>query len=68
MEPMSKTVERVINLYGFNCEVRGRYVIVSSPNGTITFRRLNNTRYRVYGYARREVSVNRLIDIMENVL
>lgn len=68
MEPMSKTVERVIGFYGFNCEVNGRYVIVSSPNGTITFRRLNNTRYRVYGRARREVSVSRLISIMEDVL
>ena len=68
MEPMSKAVDRVIDFYGFNCEVRGRYVIVSSPNGEIIFRRLNNTRYRVYGYKRREVSVNRLIDILESVL
>lgn len=68
MENMSKTVERVIDYYGFNCELNGRTVVVSSPNGEIVFRRVNNTQYRVYGDARRVVSVNVLIAKMEEVL
>ena len=68
MENMSQSVKRVIDYYGFNCEENGRTVIVSSPNGEIIFRRINNTQYRVYGDARRVMSVNGLIAKMENVL
>lgn len=68
MELMSNTVKRVIGYYGFNCEVNGRTVCVSSPNGEIVFRRVNNTQYRVYGDVRRVLSVNGLIAKMEDVL
>lgn len=68
MENMSMTVKRVIDYYGFDCEVNGRTVIVSSPNGEVVFRRVNNTQYRVYGDARRVVSVNVLIAMLEDVL
>lgn len=68
MECMSNTVKRVIDCYGFNCEVNGRTVIVSSPNGEIVFRRVNNTQYRVYGDVRRVLSVNDLVAKMEDVL
>ncbi len=68
MENMSKTVKRMIDYYGFNCESNGRTVIVSSPNGEIVFRRINNVRYRLYGDARREVYVGDLIAKLEDVL
>lgn len=68
MESMSQSVKRVIDRYGFNCELNGRTVIVSSPNGEVVFRRINNTRYRVYGHVNRELSVNRLIGYLEGVL
>ena len=68
MECMSNTVKRVIDYYGFNCEVNGRTVIASSPNGEIVFRRVNNTQYRVYGDGRRVLSVNDLVAKMEDVL
>ena len=68
MENMSQSVKRVIDYYGFNCELNGRTVIVSSPNGEVVFRRINNTRYRVYGHVNRELSVNRLIGYLEGVL
>lgn len=68
MENMSNTVKRVIDYYGFNCEANGRTVIVSSPNGEIVFRRINNVRYRLYGDARREVFVGELIAKMEDML
>ena len=68
MENMSQSVKRVIDYYGFNCEVNGRTVIVSSSNGEVVFRRINNTRYRVYGRANRELSVNRLISYLEETL
>lgn len=68
MENMSQSVKRVIDHYGFNCEVNGRTVIVSSPNGEVIFRRINNTRYRVYGHVNRELSVSRLISYLEDVL
>lgn len=68
MENMSQSVKRVIDYYGFNCEVNGRTVIVSSPNGEIVFRRINNTQYRVYGDSRRTMSVNGLISKMEETL
>ena len=68
MENMSQSVKRVIDYYGFNCEVNGRTVEVSSPNGYIVFRRINNTQYRVYGDLRRTMSVNDLIAKMEGML
>lgn len=68
MENMSKTVKRVIDYYGFNCELNGRTVIVSSPNGEVVFRRVSKMRYRLYGDARREVSVGELIAKLEDVL
>lgn len=68
MENMSKTVKRVIDYYGFNCEANGRTVIVSSPNGEVVFRRINSVRYRLYGDARREVFVGELIEKLEDVL
>nr|DAN45927.1 MAG TPA: RHS protein [Caudoviricetes sp.] len=68
MENMSQSVKRVIDYYGFNCDSNGRTVVVSSPNGEIVFRRINNTQYRVYGDARRVVSVNVLIAKMVEVL
>lgn len=68
MENMSASVKRVIDFYGFNCESNGRTVFVSSPNGEVVFRRLNNVRYRVYGSARRVFSVSELIDLMEDTL
>ncbi len=67
MENMSSAVKRVIDYYGFNCECNGRTVIVSSPNGDVVFRRVNNTQYRVYGDARRAVSVNALIARLEEL-
>lgn len=68
MENMSQTVKHVIDYYGFNCEVNGRTVIVSSSNGEVVFRRVNNTQYRVYGDSRRTMSVNDLISKMEDIL
>lgn len=68
MENMSQSVKRVIDYYGFNFEVNGRSVIVSSPNGEVIFRRISNTRYRVYGHVNRELSVNRLISYLEETL
>lgn len=68
MENMSKTLKRVIDFYGFNCEENGRTIIVSSPIGEIVFRRVNNVRYRVYGDRRRVVFVDELIAIMEGLL
>ena len=68
MENVSKTLRWVIDYYGFNCEGNGRTVCVSSPNGEIVFRLINNMRYRVYGYVNRQLSVNRLIGYLEDVL
>lgn len=68
MENMSKTVKRVIDYYGFNCETNGRTVIVSSPNGEVVFRRVNTVRYRLYGDARRVVFVGELIAKIEGAL
>lgn len=68
MENMSKTVKRVIDYYGFNCETNGRTVIVSSPNGEIVFRRISNVRYCLYSDARRVVFVGELVAKMVSVL
>lgn len=68
MENMSKTLRRVIDSYGFNYEVNGHTVIVSSSIGEIVFRRVGNLRYRVYGCRRRVVFVGELIAMMEDAL
>ena len=68
MENMSKTVKRVIDYYGLNCETNGRTVIVSSPNGEVVFRRISNVRYRLYSDARRVVFVGELVAKIEGVL
>lgn len=49
MKLMSDVVKRVVDHYGFICDINGHTVIVSSPNGVVVFRRVNSMRYRVYG-------------------
>ena len=67
MRNMSEQVSRVIHFYGFNVIDDGSVVCVSSPNGEIIFRRVNNTYYMLYSAGRPKVSVTKLIEMLEEL-
>lgn len=67
MRNMSETVKRVIDFYGFEIDQTGNLVSVWSGEGEITFRRINNTHYKLFSHCRRIVDVNKLIEMMEEL-
>jgi hypothetical protein len=67
MENMSNTVKRVIDFYGLEIDQTGDLVSVRSGKGEITFRRINNTHYKLFSHRRRIVDVNKLIEMLEEL-
>ena len=67
MENMSKALKRVIDFYGFDVDQVVDMVFVHSGRGTVSFRRINNTYYKVYSDRRRIVHVNTLIAMLEEL-
>lgn len=67
MKNMSKAVRDVIDYYGFKVDQVGDLVAVRSGNGEVTFRRVNNTYYKVFSHRRQIVHVSKLIDWLEEL-
>ena len=67
MESMSQSVKRVIDYYGFKVDQVGNLVEVRSGNGEVSFRRINNTYYKVFSHRRQIVHVSKLIEWLEEL-